>query len=121
MRTVQQIFDTVIDAGLYHGRHADSKRYMCYALRAASHANVITPEEYGAAYGALLCYLRFPGEALEGFLIEQGFDLRLYGTTDRHPNCWDFTKLYRDWANRPMPAAPALADHQAFNQEYNHE
>ena len=121
MRTLQQILDAVIDADLYCGSRVDSWWFMCWALVAASRAQVITEEECATAQAAIREYLqetpRTGTVALEGFLIEQGFDLRLYGTPDRHPNCWDFTKLYRDWANRPMPEAPALADHQAFNPE----
>lgn len=117
MRTVQEIFDAVIDAGLYHGRHADSKKYMCYALGAAYRANVITMDDVIAAEDALLEYLGFPGEALEGHLAKHGLSLEDHGQCPAGRIFWDFTKLYRDWANRPMPEAPALADHQAFNPE----
>lgn len=121
MRTVQEIFDTVIDAGLYHGRHAYSKKYMCYALRAAYRANVITMDDVIAAEAALLEYLSFPGEALEGYLYEHDLPLEAYGHLPEGSIFWDFTKLYRDWANRPMPEAPALADLQESNQEHHHE
>ena len=121
MRTVQEIFDAVIDAGLYHGRHADSKKYMCYALGAAYHAGVITMEDVCAAEAALLEYLGFPGEAMEGYLLTQGLRLEDYCRCPPGGSFWNFTKLYRDWANRPMPKAPALADLQESNQEHNHE
>lgn len=122
MRTVQQIFDAVIDAGLYHGRHADSKQYMCHALRAAYHANVIPIGDVIAAEAALLEYLDFPGEALEGYLgYTLGLCLEDYGQRPPESTRWNFTKLYRDWANRPMPEAPALADLQESNQEHDHE
>lgn len=121
MRTVQEIFDAVIDAGLYHGRHAYSKRYMCYALGAAYRANVITMDDVIAAEAALLEYLGFPGEALEGYLDKHGLSLEDYGQCPEGSIFWDFTKLYRDWANRPMPKAPALADLQESNQGHDHE
>lgn len=121
MRTVQEIFDAVIDAGLYHGRHAYSKKHMCYALRAAYRANVITTEYLCAAEAALREYLSFPCEALEGYLLKHGLRLEDYGHLPEGSIFWNFTKLYRDWANRPMPEAPALAAHQESNQEHNHE
>lgn len=121
MRTVQEIFDAVIDAGLYHGRHADSKKYMCYALRNAYHANVITMDDVIAAEAALLEYLSFPGEALEDYLLKHDLPLEAYGQRPMGRGYWEFTKLYRDWANRPMPEAPALADLQESNQGHDHE
>lgn len=121
MRTVQEIFDAVIDAGLYHGRHADSKKYMCYALRAAYHVDVITTEDLCAAEAALREYLSFPDEALEGYLLWRGLSLEEYGQCPAGSIFWNFTKLYRDWANRPMPEAPALADLQESTQEHDHE
>lgn len=122
MRTVQEIFDAVIDAGLYHGRHADSKKYMCYALRAAYRVDVITTEDLCAAEAALREYLSFPGEALEGYLAHMlGLRLEDYGHLPEGSIFWNFTKLYRDWANRPMPEAAALADLQESSQEHDHE
>lgn len=116
MRTVQEIFDAVIDAGLYHGLHAYSNTYMCYALRAAYSVDVITTEDLCAAEAALREYLSFPGEALEGYLAHTlGLCLEDYGHLPWRSARWDFTKLYRDWANRPMPEAPALADLQESN------
>lgn len=121
MRTVQEIFDAVIDAGLYHGLHAASKKYMCFALRAAYHAGVITTDEHCAAVDALLEYLHRPGDALDGYLLAQRLRLEDYGQCPEGSIRWNFTKLYRDWANRPMPEAPALADLQESTQEYDHE
>lgn len=121
MRTVQEIFDAVIDAGLYHGRHTYSQRYMCYALRAAYRVDVITTEDLCAAEAALREYLSFPGEALEGYLGKLGLYLEDYGQCPPGSIRWNFAKLYRDWANRPMPEAPALADLQESNQEHDHE
>lgn len=121
MRTVQEIFDAVIDAGLYHGRHAASRAYMCYALRAAVQVNVIATVERRTAVDALLEYLDFPGEALEGYLLKHDLPLEAYGQRPMECGYWDFTKMYRDWANRPMPEAPALADLQESNQEHDHE
>lgn len=94
---------------------------MCYALRAAYHVDVITTDELLAAEAALLEYLSFPGEALEGYLLQRGLSLEEYGRCPAGRFFWNFTKLYRDWANRPMPEAPALADLQESNPEYNHE
>lgn len=121
MRTVQEIFDAVIDAGLYNGRHTDSERYMCYALRAAYTANVITMEDICAAEAALREYLSSPGEALEGYLLGHNLRLGDHGHCPAGSIFWNFTKLYRDWASRPMPEAPALADLQESSQEHDHE
>lgn len=125
MRTLQQIFDAVIDASLYWGTAPERSRYMCHALQAAQVRGFVSRGEYHSAATAVWEYLgngdadRGRSEALEGALHRWGFALHAWGTpTDTgRVQYWDFTKLYRDWANRPMPEAPALADHQAFNPE----
>lgn len=131
MRTVQQIFDAVIDAGLYWGTAPDRSRYMCHALQAAQVRGFISWGEYHHAATAVWEYLgngdadRGRSEALEGVLNRWGFALHDWGTPQAahftSTQFWDLTKLYRDWANRPMPEAPALADHQALNQAFNPE
>lgn len=94
---------------------------MCYALRNAYHASVITMGDVIAAEAALREYLRSPGEALEDYLLGHNLRLENYGECPAGSFFWDFTKLYRDWANRPMPEAPALADLQESTQEHDHE
>lgn len=131
MRTLQQIFDVVIDAGLYWGTTPERSRYMCHALQAAQVLGCISWGEYYSAATAVGEYLgngdaeRGQGEALEGALNRWGFALHDWGTPQAahftSTQFWDFTKLYRDWANRPMPEAPALADLQESNQEHDHE
>lgn len=130
MRTVQQIFDAVIDAGLYWGTAPCRSRYMCHALQAAQVLGCISWGEHYSAATAVWEYLgngdadRGRSEALACALHRWGFARHDWGTPqDARYTCttfWDFTKLYRDWANRPMPAAPALADLQESNQEHDH-
>lgn len=123
MRTPQEIFDAVIDAGLYWGTANGSTQYMCCALRTALVLGHVSSDEYAAADHAVREYLGEGcaeggrGEALEGALHRWGFALHDWGTLPEGRSFWNFTKLYRGWANRPMPEAPALADHQEFNPE----
>ena len=98
---VQEVFNKVIDAGLYWAGE-DSSRHMCLALRYARDAEVITCEEYAAAGEAILEYMHSidpAASALAGALGRK-FLGALTTPAMREGN---LTELYRDWANRPMP------------------
>lgn len=99
---VQEVFNKVIDAGLYWGAGGAGCSYMCNALRgAAREAGVISQDEFNAAldevqqYVACLAGDGDPQRALAG-VFHLYFDSSAYLDGD-------FTELYRDWANRPMP------------------
>lgn len=111
MRTVQEIFDAVIDAGFY--MTAKGSDYMCHAIDAATFDNLINYEEGQAAKGAIADYLR-PSkcETMSTHLnrMHNAFfwqcPVNVYGSRD-------FTAVYRDWANRP--ANPGVYPHATFN------
>ena len=106
-RSVQQILDAVIDAGLYFGNALNTHSYMCHALEAAYTLNLITREEYDATQDAVHEYLGYGDaelgcvEALEGYLLRH-FELEDWGHLPHGRSCWNFTKLYRNWAGRPI-------------------
>ena len=98
---VQEVFNKVIDAGLYWGGEV-SPVYMCNALARARRGGIITLYEQVAAREAIEEYMHGidPGaHALVGALSRK---LRgaLITPAMRKGN---LTALYRNWANRPMP------------------
>lgn len=98
---VQEVFDKVIDAGLYWADEG-SAEYMCHALQGALRQRIISHAECTAAEEAIQEYMHNIdplSHALFGALLR---NLRHALTTPamREGN---LTELYRDWANRPMP------------------
>lgn len=98
---VQEVFNKVIDARLYWGAGGAGCSFMCNALRGAVACDTITFEEFNAAldevqqYVACLAGDGDPQRALAGVFYLH-FDSLAYPDGD-------FTELYLDWANRPMP------------------
>lgn len=91
MKTIQQIFDTVIDNGLYE----DS---MCPSLGKAKNRLLITEEEYQKADKAIYNYMKklnkyvdYRFTPLRDVLWQKGLP---FSYEDR-------LKIYRDWKNRP--------------------
>lgn len=85
-RSVQEIFDAVIDGGFYTER----EDYMCFSLKGAYSEGVISKKEMRIAGRSIKSYLgrRY---SLEAVLLEHGLPRKF---SDR-------LALYRDWANRP--------------------
>ena len=85
-RSVQEIFDAVIDTGFY----TEYENWMCYSLESARSYGVISKKEEKIARREIRAYL---GEytLLETKLFHLGLPCKL---SDR-------LALYRNWANRP--------------------
>ena len=83
---VQNVFDKVIQAGIYKEEYS----LMCNALRRASVTALITPEEFHFARSEIQNYLGAFG-SLGGFLNFKG---RPHEFADR-------LAIYKDWANKP--------------------
>lgn len=89
MRTIQEIFNAVIDNGYYED--SEVKQFMCISLNAACKAGVITYEECYEATDLINDYIG------EWFFLE--FALFNNGLP------YDFESrlaIYRDWASRPV-------------------
>jgi len=93
MKTIQETFDAVIEAGLYYesvGQWPDLSPYMCSSLRVAAERWVITLQEARVARESIEAYL---GDSpyLYSFLASKGL-----------PNSpKDCLAVYKDWENRP--------------------
>lgn len=103
-RTVQEVFNVVLDAGLY----GDGKPYcfMCNALSCAvgnyGHTPVITPAEYKRARHSIQRYLRSlaanRGEYSDVLVSALGLHVAYPGGNQRPPT---LEGIYRNWAKRP--------------------
>ena len=92
MRTVQEIFDTVIETGHYGKRRQGviCETYMCFALSNACRRNVITSEESDFAHDLIRGYLT-DSVTLKGALSYSS----LPSSKD------DRLAVYQNWENRP--------------------
>lgn len=82
----QEVFNKVIEAGLYNEKDG----LMCHSLKAAARQGTITAEEFVAAKGEILGYLKGFG-SLGGFLAYKD---QPYHFTAR-------LAIYTNWANKP--------------------
>lgn len=101
---VQEVFNKVIDAGLYWPGEdpQEFQEFMCHALARARNSGVITRMEHNAAQEAIWEYMHSidpMAYALIGMLSRK---LRSTLTTPAMRK-GNLTELYRNWANRPMP------------------
>lgn len=113
VRTTQQIFDVVINAGIYNpylrtnyfkqlvpvsseGYKRDY--YMCHALTRAFCAGIITAEEKDKAYKEIANYL-WQVREIAGYAPATMYAAMTICNLDCEPI--DLLRLYRDWANRP--------------------
>lgn len=92
MRTVQEVFNDVIDEGFYfdESTYGKSARHMCGALYYAWYNGHITEAEYQRADAEIREYLQdhaFLRYALEVTGLPHEYEDRL--------------AIYRNWANRP--------------------
>lgn len=92
MRTVQETFNAVIDAGLY----GDGNPWMCHALDDALAAKIISEDDWREALAEIKSYLE-PSRSLSlnGHLALMH---RSVYYAKEHTNL----NIYRDWANRPV-------------------
>lgn len=99
MRTIQQIFDIIIDAGHYHS-------LMCFGVYDAHIHELITTEEHDFAIAEIrryLCDLGGNEDYWSGDVRPDLVDaLRLAGLAFSFE---DRLKIYREWADRPLPLA----------------
>lgn len=99
MRSIQEIFDVVIDAGHYH-QHGR----MCPGLGEAHEYGIITKEEHGLAVTAIRQYLCGLAEEEDYFSERVHADLvdalRSAGFAFRFE---DRLAIYQKWADRPLP------------------
>ena len=83
MRTIQEIFDVVLDCDDYYRK----TKFMCWALQHAESKGVITEEECCFAIAEIESYLK-------GWIILRHALSYLKSTVPP-------IEIYRDWANRP--------------------
>lgn len=102
MHNVQEVFNKVIDAGLYWGAGEDSRDYMCHALQGALRQRIISHAERTAAEEAILEYMHSIDPLALALVGALDRNLRHALTTPAMLE-GNLTELYRDWANRPMP------------------
>ena len=102
-RTVQAVFNVVLDAGLY----GDGKPYvfMCNALKYAvghyGHTPIITPAEYRRAARSIQRYLRVLAGHRDGYSDTLVSALGLYLGEDWRRYLPFLEGVYRNWAKRP--------------------
>lgn len=92
-RTIQEIFNAVIDEGFYSNEFIESKssRWMCEAIHYAYVAELLTMEERRLALEEIKEYIQgytFLGSALSISNLPYKYEDRL--------------AIYRNWANRPQ-------------------
>lgn len=108
-RTLQEIFDVVIDAGLYpfnFKRGFKGSNYMCNALKLAREANIITTKEYMRADNSIHKYFKklvpdsWYGSSLGNIWWEAGI-IKEWNPLDIDHLIPRFLACYKDWTNRP--------------------
>lgn len=101
MRTVQEIFNAVIDSEHYSLAYGNASDMMCVALRFACMAGIITHKEGAVASSEIRAYLKAiePQKAFVGSLKGA---LRRTGLAD--PGFKSRLRIYRNWDKRPMPS-----------------
>lgn len=99
-RTVQQLFNAVIDGGFYSERYFElgepfpPSEWMCCAVTSAVKANCVTAEEAGKIDRAINQYLH-------SMYIAAGTLATALRRNDLPANFNDRLAIYRDWKNRP--------------------
>lgn len=108
MRTIQEIFDAVIAAGLYSMDHDE---YMCPALKRACNCSIVTLDERDNAIGAIRVYIADELGSRSISLAAALDDAGLLVLDGRDTSYWFGVclSIYQDWDNRPMPAQQETA------------
>ena len=91
MRTLQEIFNTVIEHQLYYPRHG-----MCTGLYHAAYISLITTEERDTACFYIRDYLRYL-DSLAAYLFD-GLRSNNLPSSDS-----DLLSIYMNWDSRPLP------------------
>lgn len=99
MRTIQEIFNVVIEAGLY-----GKGTFMCFSLGRAEDAGLITSLESSTAIQVISDYLNtgVGSNTLISSLASSG-NLNKEEIGKGYTKV-DLTRIYKDWANRPSLA-----------------
>ena len=101
MRSIQEIFDVVLDTGAYDPsgeEYEHCSRYMCFALEVTHELfNVITEEECKVATEAATNYVALLGNGGTRVLSTA----LAYRDLPHSPD--DLINIYKDWNNRPRP------------------
>ena len=101
-RTVQGVFNVVLDAGLYGA--GKPYAFMCNALKYAAgdygHAPIITPAEAMLARRSIERYLRLLARHRDGCSDTLASALGLHGA-DWRQHLPTLEGIYRNWAKRP--------------------
>jgi len=87
MRNLQDIFNVVIESGLYR-----EEMYMCHALSRALYRDLISLDEYIKASTSIDIYLKFRSSLSMKRVFEQ---------CGRKTTMQDRLAIYKDWRNRP--------------------
>jgi hypothetical protein len=99
---VQEVFNKVIDAGLYWG-DGDGEQFMCHALWRALSLRIISPDERMVAGEAIREYMHSIDPLAHALVVPLRREL-LHALTTPDMREGNLTELYRNWANRPMPS-----------------
>ena len=114
-RTVQEVFNVVLDAGLYGA--GKPYHFMCNALSCAvgnyGHPPIITRAEYGRAKHSIQRYLRSLAAHRDGYSDTLASALGLCTGVGWHQHLPTLEGIYRNWAKRPRRplAGSAVAGH----------
>ena len=102
-RTVQEVFNVVLDAGLYGA--GKPYAFMCNALKCAvgnyGRPPIITQAEYGRAQRSILKYLRSLAAHRDGYSDTLASALGLCTGVYWHQHLPTLEGIYRNWAKRP--------------------
>lgn len=102
-RTVQEVLNVVLDAGLYGA--GKPYCFMCNALSCAvgnyGHTPIITRAEYKRATSSILLYLRLLARHRDGYSDTLASALGLYAGSDWGRHLPLLEGIYRNWAKRP--------------------
>ena len=96
MRTIQEIFNVVIEAGLY-----GKGNFMCFSLEEAVNTGLISASEFCATKCEIDAYLHtgVGSNTLISSLASSG-NLNKEEIGKGYTKV-DLTRIYKDWANRP--------------------
>lgn len=120
-RTLQEVFNVVLDAGLYGA--GKPHNFMCIALKRAAgyhgHAPIITEAEYRCAKRSIWLYLRLLAGHSGGFSDTLAGALGVANDDDWRQHLPTLEGIYRNWAKRPRrPLAgrgSAVAGHPSLD------
>lgn len=100
-RKLQDIFNTVIDSGIY----LNDTKHMCIALELAKGKKLITPEEQAIASEAIKNYLAYLQGSSYGLLADALIAAGIVADGIKRNTIYSESclRIYRNWENKPMP------------------